>query len=90
MLTDNHCREHKFPKGGVGEGTEGAEGVCSPIGEQHCQPARLPGVPGDWNSNQRIHMEGHVVLAAYKAEDGLVWHQWEEWPLGLRVFDAPV
>jgi hypothetical protein len=35
-------------------------------------------------------MEGHVVLAAYKAEDGLVWHQWEEWPLGLRVFDAPV
>jgi hypothetical protein len=27
---------------------------------------------------------------AYVAEDGLVGHQWEEWPLGLRVFNAPV
>ena len=31
-----------------------------------------------------------MVLAKYVAEDGLDGHQWEEWPLGLRVFDAPV
>jgi hypothetical protein len=23
-------------------------------------------------------------------EDGLVGHQWEEWPLGLKVFNDPV
>ena len=45
--------------------------------------------PRDWTTNQRIHMEGPMALA-YVAEDGLVGHQWEEWPLGLRVFDAPV
>ena len=31
-----------------------------------------------------------MALAAYAAEDGLVGHQWEELPLGLRVFDASV
>jgi hypothetical protein len=35
-------------------------------------------------------MEGLMVLAEYVAEDGLVRHQWEEKPLALRVFDAPV
>lgn len=24
------------------------------------------------------------------AENGFVVHKWEEWPLGLRGFDAPV
>jgi hypothetical protein len=31
-----------------------------------------------------------MALAAYVAEDGLVGYQWEERPLGLRVFDVPV
>jgi hypothetical protein len=35
-------------------------------------------------------MELPVALVIYVAEDGLVGHQWEERPLGLRVFDAPV
>jgi hypothetical protein len=35
-------------------------------------------------------MEGSITLATYVAEDGLVGHQWEERPLELRVFDAPV
>jgi hypothetical protein len=77
-------------EGGVGEGTEGAEGVCSPMeGATGQNPCLLP-APGDWTTNQRIHAEGPMVLAAFVAEDGLVGHQWEERPLGLRVFDAPV
>jgi hypothetical protein len=32
MLTDNHWTEHGVPNGGARERTEGAEGVCSPIG----------------------------------------------------------
>jgi hypothetical protein len=35
-------------------------------------------------------MEGPLAPAVYMAEDGLVRHQWEERPLGLRVFNAPV
>ena len=75
---------------GVGEGTERAEGFAAPWKEQQCQRARLPGAPRDWTTNQRVHMEGPMAPAAYVAEDGLVGHQWEEWPLGLRGFDAPV
>ena len=52
--------------------------------------SRTPGAPRNWTTNQRIHMEGPMALATYVAEGGLVGHQWEERPLGLRVFDAPV
>ena len=48
------------------------------------------GVLGIWTTNQRVHMKGPMALAAYVAEDGLVGHQWEGRPLGLRVLDAPV
>jgi hypothetical protein len=34
MLTANHWTEHRVPDGEVEEGTEGAEGVCSPIGKE--------------------------------------------------------
>ena len=44
-----------------------------------------PRTPRDWTTNQ-IHM----AVTTYVAEDGFVGHQWEERPLGLRVFDAPV
>ena len=59
-------------------------------GKQQCLPARPLGAPADWTTNQRIHMEGPMVLVAYVAEDGLVGHQWEERPSDLRVFNAPV
>jgi hypothetical protein len=31
-----------------------------------------------------------MAQAPYVAEDGLVGHQWEERPMGLRVLNAPV
>jgi hypothetical protein len=90
MLRANHWTE-------LGDWMEESEkemkelrGFAAPWCEQQCQLARTPGVPGDWNINQRIHMEGPVALVTYVAEDGLVGHQWEERPLDLRVFDAPV
>jgi hypothetical protein len=45
---------------------------------------------GDWTTNQRVHVDGPMTLVEYVAEDGLVGHHWEEWPLGLRDFDTPV
>jgi hypothetical protein len=54
------------------------------------EQARTPRVPGDWTTNQREHMERPMELATYVTEDGLVGYQWEERPLSLRVFNAPV
>ena len=62
----------------------------APWREQQCQQARSSRAPGDWATNQRIHMGGPMVLVTYVAEDGLVGHQWEKRPSGLRVFNAPV
>jgi hypothetical protein len=91
MLAANHWTEHGFPDGGVGEGTKGAVGVCSPMGGGHNSVNRPdPRAPRDWTTNQRVPMKGPMALASYVAEDGLVGHQWEEQPLGLRGFDAPV
>ena len=69
---------------------EELRGFIAPWREQQYQQARTLGAPGDLTTNQRIHMEGPMVLVAYVAEDGLVGHQWEERPLSLRLFEAPV
>jgi hypothetical protein len=39
---------------------------------------KSPGAPGDWTTNQRVHMERPMTLDTYVAEDGLVGCQWEE------------
>jgi hypothetical protein len=48
---------------------------AAPWREQQCQKVRPPGAPGVWTTNQRVHMEGLMVLAAHMAEDGLVGYQ---------------
>ena len=68
-------------------------GFVAPWGMKHCldnPPPPCPRDPWDWTTYQRIHMEGPMALAAYVAEDGLIGHQWEDCPLGLRGFDTPV
>ena len=63
MHSANHWTEHGVPDGGIGEGTEGAEGVAAPWGEQQCQLTRTPGALRDWTTNQRVYMEGPMALA---------------------------
>lgn len=51
MLSANHWTECVVPDGGVGEGTEGAEGVCSPMEGATVSTGQTPppvGVPRDW------------------------------------------
>jgi hypothetical protein len=47
MLTANHWTEHGVPNRGVGERTEGFEGVCNSIGKTKIStnqtPPELPG-----------------------------------------------
>jgi hypothetical protein len=62
--------------------------VAAPWREQQCQPDRPHRVPGDWTTNQRVHMEGPTALASYVEEDGIVGHQWKKQALSLRVFNS--
>jgi hypothetical protein len=48
------------------------------------EPPELPG------TGPPMKEDAPMAPAAYVAEDGLVEHQWEERPLGLRVFNATV
>ena len=58
------------------------EGVCIPIGGTTIWNNQYtPELPGNQNTNQRVHMVGLMAPAAYVAEDGLVGHQWEGPPL---------
>jgi hypothetical protein len=72
------------------KGRKELRGYAAPCGETTVLTGQTPRAPRDWTNNQRLHMEGPMVLATYVAEDGLVGYQWKERPLGLRVFDAPM
>ena len=61
--------DHRAPNGEARESTQGAKGVCNPIGGSAI------------STNQYPPPQNYV---AYVAEDGLVSHQWEERPLVLR------
>ena len=76
MLTVIYWMEHRAPNGGARESTQGAEGVCNPIGGTAI-----------WTNQYPPEL---VSLTAYVVEDGLVGHQWEERPLVLQRFYAPV
>ena len=94
MLAANHWTERGVSAGRVGEGTEELRGFTALWEEQQCQPTRTPppqSSQGLDNKPKSTHdMEGPMTLAAYAAKDSLVGHQWEEQPLVLQGFDAPM
>jgi hypothetical protein len=67
--------EHRAPNGEARESTQGAEGVCNPIGGTTILTNQYP--------------PELVSLVAYLAEDDLVGHHWEERPLGIANFICP-
>jgi hypothetical protein len=75
MLTVSYWMNHRAPNGGTRESTQGAKGVCNPIG-------------GTTVCSNQYPLE-LVSLAAYVAEDGLVSHQWKERSIGLANFICP-
>ena len=70
MLSANHWSEHKVPNWGARERTKGAEGACSNIGGTIIWTSQYP--QSSQGLNQRLHMEGPMVPAAYVAKDALV------------------
>ena len=55
--------------------TQGAEGVWSPIGGTSIWINQYPQSSLELNHNKRKHMVGHVALAVFVAENGLIGHQ---------------
>ena len=73
MLTVNKWTEPRVPDGGVEERTQGTEGLCSLTEwNNSVNKPESPGAPGDWTTNQRMHMEGPIAPVTYVAEDGLL------------------
>jgi hypothetical protein len=71
--------EHRASNEGTRESTQGAKGVCNPIGGTT-----------RWTNQYPLSPPELVFLVAYIAEDGLVGHQWDERPLVLGRLYAPV
>jgi hypothetical protein len=67
--------EHRAANGEARESTQGAEGVCNPIGGTTILTTQYP--------------PELISLAAYVAKDGLVGHHREESPLGIANFICP-
>jgi hypothetical protein len=63
---------HSAPNGGARESTQGAKGICNPIGRTTI-----------WTNQYSLEL---MSLAVYVAEDGLVGHQWKERPIGRANF----
>jgi hypothetical protein len=62
MLAANHQTEHRDHNGGVRRRTEGAEGVCNPIGRTIILTNEMPlELPRTKPLNQRVHMEGPMA-----------------------------
>jgi hypothetical protein len=75
MLTVIYWMGHRAPNRGARESTQGAKGICNPIGGTTI-----------WTNQYPPEL---VSLAAYVAEDDLFSHHWEERPLGLANFICP-
>ena len=66
-------------------------GFATPKEEQQYQPTKppppsTPSLPPELPGSKhqpKVHIEGLIAPSAYVAEDGLIWHQWEEKPLIL-------
>ena len=56
-----HWNERRVPDGRVGEGTEGAEGICNPKWGATVSTSQTPGAPRDWTSNQKVHKKGQIL-----------------------------
>jgi hypothetical protein len=89
MLATNLWTEHWVPNGGVRERTIGTEGVCSLI-QGTIVSTNQTSQSSQGLNHQPKTTHGRTHDSSHIAEDGLGGHQWQERPLGLRVFDAPV
>jgi len=69
MLAANHWAENRIHNGGVRERTEGAEGVCNPIGRTTI-PTNQTAQSSQGLNHHSKSAHGPMAPATYVAEDG--------------------
>ena len=76
MITVSYWMDHRTPNGGARERTQGAKGICNPIGgtNQYYELTSTPEL---------------LTLAAYVSKDGLIGHHWKERAIGHANFTWP-
>jgi hypothetical protein len=67
--------DHRAPNGGAIESSQGAKGICNPIGGTTLWTNQYPGA-----------LDSSCI---YIWKDGLVGHHWKERPIGLANFICP-
>ena len=67
----------------LGEGLKELKGFATPQEEQQYQPTRPPELLRTKPPTKEYIWGGPMAPAAYVAEDGLVWYQWQGRPLAL-------
>ena len=71
MLIVSYWMDHRASNDGARESTQGAKGICNPIGGQH------------YELTSTLEL---LTLAAYVSEDGIVGHHWKERLIGQSNF----
>jgi hypothetical protein len=91
MLTAKHWTECGIPDGGVGEGTEGVGGVCSPMGVSNSvnQPDP-PELPGTGPPTKECTWRDPWLWPLRWQRMAFLDIRGEERPLVLWGFDVPV
>ena len=74
MLKAKHWTEHGVPNGRIGEGIEGAEGVCSPMGGSNSVNRPYPPEVLGTGPPTKEYTWRDLWLWLHVAEDGLVGH----------------
>ena len=72
------------------KGPKELRGFTAPWGCNSANWPDLPELPGTGPPTKECTMAVPMALAICVTENGLVGHQWKEWPLVLSGFDAPV
>jgi hypothetical protein len=74
MLAAKHQTEPGDPSGEIRGRTEGAKGVCNPIGRTISTNQNPPELPRT-KPPTKVFMEGPMTTATYLGEDCLIWFQ---------------
>jgi hypothetical protein len=89
MYIAKHWTECGDPNGEIRARTEGAEGLCIPIGRTTIPTNQTPQSSQGLNHQPKSTQGVPMAPAGYVTEEYLIWHHWEGSPLVLWSFDTP-
>jgi hypothetical protein len=97
MLTVSYWMDHRAPNGGARESTQGAKGICNPIGGTTLRTNQYPGALDSscicikkWPSRPSLEREAHwtrkLYMPQYRGTPGPKKWEWVGREVGGRVW----